>query len=88
MIHGRAGENGSFKVYGNVPSDQYSLLVFNRWGELIFESYNPNDVWNGTYNGQQVQQDVYVWKITYMENKSSGHQMMTSKIGHVTVLND
>ncbi|MFM7022461.1 MAG: gliding motility-associated C-terminal domain-containing protein [Flavobacteriales bacterium] len=86
FILGRTGENGAFKVYGNVPSDQYSMMVFNRWGELIFESYNPDDQWDGTYNGHEVQQDVYVWKITYRENQENGKQLLTNKIGHVTVL--
>ncbi len=86
LIIGKGGPNGSLKVYGNVPSNQYSMMIFNRWGELIFESYNPDDVWDGTFKGRPVQVDVYVWKISYMENKVNGNQLLTTKIGHVTVL--
>ena len=86
FIMGKPGPNNSFKVHGNVPSSQYSMMIFNRWGEEIFTSYNPDDVWDGTYNGRNVQEDVYVWKITYLENKASGAHLLTTKIGHVTVL--
>lgn len=43
--------------------DDYQLLVFNRWGELIFESTEVNRGWDGTYMGEPCQQDVYVWKV-------------------------
>ena len=43
-----------------------SFLVFNRWGEPVFEVYNaePNDPqwgWDGTYRGQLVNAAVYVF---------------------------
>jgi gliding motility-associated-like protein len=42
----------------------YTLLIFNRWGELIFESQDINEGWNGTYNGSMQQNGVYTWKIS------------------------
>jgi gliding motility-associated-like protein len=44
-------------------SEEYQFLVFNRWGELIFESNMPYEGWDGTYMNNQVQQDVYVWRL-------------------------
>jgi gliding motility-associated-like protein len=41
----------------------YTLFIFNRWGELIFESYDINEGWNGTYNGKLQQDGIYTWKI-------------------------
>ncbi len=49
-----------FPVFVGV--DEYHLSVFNRWGELIFESFDPNIGWDGYYRDELVQQDVYVWK--------------------------
>jgi len=43
--------------------DQYQLMVFNRWGELIFESREVNRGWDGFYRGDPCQQGVYVWKV-------------------------
>ncbi len=43
--------------------DQFNMKIFNRWGELIFESNDIKRGWDGYYRGQLSQQDVYVWKI-------------------------
>ena len=48
---------------------KYSLLIFNRWGQLIFESYNADYGWNGLLNndGNEVQNGIYPWKITFTD---------------------
>ncbi|HLO57918.1 MAG TPA: PKD domain-containing protein [Bacteroidales bacterium] len=43
---------------------RYKLEIYNRWGELIFESTDVNKGWNGFIKGQPVKQDVYVWRVT------------------------
>ena len=43
---------------------QFEMLVFNRWGELLFESSDAQSGWDGYYNGKLCAQDVYVYKIT------------------------
>ncbi|MBN8578177.1 MAG: PKD domain-containing protein [Cytophagales bacterium] len=42
---------------------QFELMIFNRWGELLFESRDPERGWDGTYQGKLCQQDVYVYKV-------------------------
>ncbi|MDA9563871.1 PKD domain-containing protein [Flavobacteriales bacterium] len=51
---------------------EYHLSIFNRWGELIFESFDVNIGWDGYYRGELCQQDVYVWKVdgTYVNTKT------------------
>ncbi|MCB9252495.1 MAG: gliding motility-associated C-terminal domain-containing protein [Flavobacteriales bacterium] len=44
----------------------YSLQVFNRWGELVFQSQDPLHGWDGTYNGQPVQDDAYIYKLNFV----------------------
>ncbi|NSW45488.1 MAG: PKD domain-containing protein [Bacteroidales bacterium] len=46
-----------------VGVEQYQLSIFNRWGELIFESTDPNIGWDGYYRNELCKQDVYVWKV-------------------------
>ncbi len=47
----------------------FEMVVFNRWGELMFQSNDPNIGWDGYFNGKLCQQDVYVYKISAsMEN--------------------
>jgi gliding motility-associated-like protein len=43
---------------------EFQMLIFNRWGELLFESRSVTDGWDGYYQGKLCQQDVYVYKIT------------------------
>ncbi|MEN9699718.1 MAG: hypothetical protein RLZZ301_916 [Bacteroidota bacterium] len=44
----------------------YQLLIFDRWGEVVFESLNPTVGWDGTYgmNGIQCQTGTYTYQIT------------------------
>jgi gliding motility-associated-like protein len=42
---------------------EFQMLVFNRWGELLFESRSPEVGWDGYFKGRLCQQDVYVYKI-------------------------
>ena len=50
----------------------YTLSVFDRWGNLIFETTELNKGWDGTYKGESSKQDVYVWKM--MVSSKSGEQ--------------
>ncbi|PLX04710.1 MAG: hypothetical protein C0594_08905 [Marinilabiliales bacterium] len=47
----------------NKGIEEYHLQIFNRWGELIFESFDINIGWNGYYRDELCKQDVYVWKV-------------------------
>ncbi len=42
---------------------EYHLLIYNKWGELLFESNDVNRGWDGYYRGILCKQDVYVWKV-------------------------
>ena len=78
--------NEEFKpifVSGFDPFD-YHLTVFNRYGELVFESYNAEFGWDGTYSDRGlIQDDVYVWTIEFKETMSDKRHKHN---GHVTVL--
>lgn len=62
----------------------YHLTIFDRWGELIFESEKEDTGWNGIYKGTIVKQDVYVWNFQY-KTKCTEDKLNT-KIGHVNVV--
>ena len=42
---------------------EFSLLIFNRWGEIIWESNDPKALWDGSYNGSLVTEGTYNWII-------------------------
>lgn len=61
----------------------YTLLIFDRWGEKIFESQNSDEGWNGYYQGRLCSNDVYVYKINFRDDvKNSSHEY----IGKVTLV--
>jgi len=62
--------------------DQYRLSIFNRWGELVFESKDQNVGWDGYYKGELCQSDVYVYKLELRFN--NGQE--ATKVGDVTLL--
>jgi len=42
---------------------KFQMYVFNRWGQMMFESSNPDLGWDGYFHGKLCQQDVYIYKI-------------------------
>lgn len=67
------GKNDCFgaKAWGNVSN--FRLSVFNRKGQVMFTTTNPNDCWDGTYNGKPQPPDAYVYWIeakTICEDKA------------------
>ncbi|MEO5673152.1 MAG: PKD domain-containing protein, partial [Chitinophagales bacterium] len=56
------------KCSGNL---NYTFSIFNRWGELIFETHDPGQGWNGKYNGKGMPVDVYPYYIKYDCNSCS-----------------
>ncbi|MFW5657589.1 MAG: PKD domain-containing protein, partial [Bacteroidota bacterium] len=62
--------------------EEYHLMIFNRWGELLFESFDPDEPWDGRYQGRTAKQDVYVWKVK--GTFSNGKPFV--KTGDVTLL--
>ena len=62
--------------------DQVEMMIFNRWGELLFSSKDIHYGWDGTYKGKICPLDVYVWKIRYVDTAGRTGNL----IGHVTLL--
>ncbi len=78
------GLNETFKPQG-YEIDNFSMSIFNRWGELVFSTTDITKGWNGTYNNVMSEPGVYTWRIQYESKamKSAGRQV---KEGMVTLL--
>jgi gliding motility-associated-like protein len=61
----------------------YNLLIFNRWGEILFESNDVQVGWDGTYGGEICQDGTYIWQITF---KELGRDKRNLIRGHVNLL--
>ena len=60
--------NDIFRVMGTISSKEFSLQIYNRWGELIFESNDVEVGWDGTYKGTLVQDDIYTYRVFCLVN--------------------
>ncbi len=64
------GVNNTFQpVAGYIDFDAYRMRIFNRWGELIFETTDIAEGWDGTYKGDVVQEGAYVYEISYRSSE-------------------
>lgn len=61
----------------------FDLFIFNRWGEMIWESHDPKAKWDGTYNGQIVPNGTYVWKASAKDGLNDGKHEFN---GYINVL--
>ncbi|WP_430403559.1 PKD domain-containing protein [Fluviicola sp.] len=77
--------NQTFQPVFTSGFDPYSfrLLIFNRWGEVLFESKDAKVGWDGTYNGALVQEGIYSWTITF---KDPDTDKKYSVNGHITLI--
>lgn len=65
------GNNDYFEVYGNKTAwKQFEVKIFDRIGEMVFESDNMNFKWDGTYKGKVMPPAVYVYTVSvvYIDN--------------------
>ncbi len=61
-------------------------MVFNRWGELQFESFDINKGWDGSYKERPVQIDVYVWKLNAEPKYNSVVALPSKLMGTIAVV--
>jgi gliding motility-associated-like protein len=57
------GLNDSFGVTGLYKNIIFKMVVYDRWGQLVFQSDNVDVRWDGTYGGQHCPPDAYVWMV-------------------------
>jgi len=68
--------NQTWKFYvSGIDVYNFELMIFDRWGEIIWETHDPNSAWDGTYNGKVVQAGAYSWiarvKDIYSDSKKT-----------------
>jgi gliding motility-associated-like protein len=81
-------ENEVNQQYGPVMSEGYDIngfnfTIFNRWGEVVWESNDPNGRWDGTFNNKMCTDGVYIWKLTFNVFNNDGK---ITNHGHLTII--
>ena len=75
------GLNDIFQPKGQ-GFNNYTLMVFDKWGELIYNTNSFEKGWDGYYKGVLCKEDVYHYKINLTDYKSKSHEY----VGSVTLL--
>lgn len=76
-----SGNNDIFIVEGGNIID-FEIMIFNRWGEVVYQSVDMKEGWDGTYNGEISPDGTYVWKIIYEDTEFIRQEI----VGHVNLL--
>lgn len=65
---------------GFEPYD-YKLTIYNRWGEMIWECYNPYTGWSGNYGDKKdVQEGVYTWEIVFVSKSKEDKRKISGTV--------
>lgn len=75
------GTNDVFKFKG-MGIEHFELMIFNRWGELLFQADDINRGWDGTYKGKLVPTGVYVYRV----RAESYENIVFEKAGSVNLI--
>jgi len=59
------GLNDVFLVKSTADFGKFHLIIFNRWGQSIFESSNANQGWDGKFNGKEAMSGIYTYSIVF-----------------------
>jgi gliding motility-associated-like protein len=74
--------NGIFKPLAT-HIHNFKMAIFDRWGLLLFETNDLEHGWDGTYRGGKCQEDVYVYKVEFVDDPSNHSH---TKAGTVTIV--
>lgn len=79
------GVNDGFRPLTGCEILAYNLQIFDRWGNLLFETSDPDQSWNGMLNGKPLSTGVYVWWLDYTvrENGQPESKIVTGDVAIV-----
>lgn len=73
------GVNDALRIEGLERVPEHRLIIYNRWGSVIFEVENYQNDWEGTFNGERVSSGTYFF--TFIDTS----QQKTMKQGYITI---
>nr|WKN38487.1 gliding motility-associated C-terminal domain-containing protein [Tunicatimonas sp. TK19036] len=80
------GVNSEFFVYPRYVADEdFEIRIYNRWGELVFQSNSKDFRWDGTYNGRPAPLGSYPYIITYKSDTDTSGDLLEER-GGVTII--
>ena len=71
------GKNDEFKILGAQNINDYHLLIYNRYGQKIFETSKLTEGWTGKYKGKLQETGVYVWQCNFTRSGFANNMIGT-----------
>jgi gliding motility-associated-like protein len=65
------GLNDVFRILNAVKAEKFNLKIFNRWGQLIFETKDWKRGWDGRFKGLQQSTGTFVWFMQYTDTRTN-----------------
>ncbi len=62
------GHNDRYRILHDCILTNFELHIFNRWGQEVFSSVNPDLPWDGKFQGVDQPIDVYVYELNYSKS--------------------
>ncbi len=81
------GINDSFSPVQSSEISDYTLLIYDRWGVLVFSTKDTQQAWDGTsLKGNFLDMGTYVWVASYTKHRSDGKTKPAQLKGNVTII--
>jgi large repetitive protein len=78
------GINEVFRVTGrDISRSDFNLMIFDRWGEMVYQTTAIELGWDGTFGGEVAKEGVYAWKLRARSEYDGEKRELN---GHVTLL--
>ncbi len=76
----KGSANNIFRPLLKCPVDEFSIRIYNRWGNLVYSSNDVNEGWEGRYNYDWAPQGVYIYVVEYLAKDKKQKQHITGNV--------
>jgi gliding motility-associated-like protein len=66
--------NNEFFAVASSRIEDFYMVIYNRWNEVLYRSYDVTMTWDGKYGGKEVPTGVYYYEIVYRDVKQQYHE--------------
>jgi len=74
------GRNDTFNIPHTCPVYAFSMHIYDRWGQLVYESTDIDKGWDGNYRGRQEPEEKYLWFICVQETATTPNNCMAGTL--------
>jgi gliding motility-associated-like protein len=76
------GQNDFLELFIGRDITEFKFQIYNRWGEMVFETNSRENIWDGTYKGASLGTAVFVYQIEFKTNEGTSEK----RAGNITLM--